>query len=96
MDEEIVEFLKNLNLLDEEIEQCFNICPGLNIIEKKSAELCVKALVDNGYPKEDVIPSFYVDTRFEQEIIVNWRINGADIPEAGINGKLKLTVKNKK
>lgn len=50
----------------------------------------------SGFPNEDIIPSFYVDTRFEQEIIVNWKINGADIPEAGINGKLKLTVKNKK
>lgn len=50
----------------------------------------------SGYSKADVIPSFYVDTRFEQEIIVNWKINGADIPEAGINGKLKLTVRNKK
>lgn len=50
----------------------------------------------SGYPNKDVIPSFYVDTRFEQEIIVNWKINGADISEAGITGKLKLTVKNKK
>ena len=54
MNAEIYDLLKSLELFDEEIEQCFVLCPGLNIVDKEKAAECLNVLVKNGYPKEDV------------------------------------------
>lgn len=47
----------------------------------------------SGCPREDVVPSLFVDTRYVQEITINWKINGADIPESGEKGVLVIRVK---
>lgn len=46
----------------------------------------------SGFPNQGIIPSIYVDIRYVQTININWTINGADIPEKGISGKLLVIV----
>ena len=54
LNKEIVEFLRQYDMFDEEIEQCFMLCPGLDIVDKNKAEECLKILEKHGYPKEDL------------------------------------------
>ncbi len=46
----------------------------------------------SGCPNEDVVPPIFVDTRYEQEIVIEWKINGADIPESGEKGEIVIRV----
>lgn len=39
------------------------------------------------------IPYFYIDTRYNQHIHINWKINGDDIKESGKTGTLEIVVK---
>lgn len=39
------------------------------------------------------IPYIFVDTRFNQHIHINWKINGDDIKECGKTGTLEIIVK---
>ena len=54
MNKEIYELLKKCDLLDEEIKNCFEICPGLDIVDYSKARNCVIALIERGYPSDDV------------------------------------------
>ena len=54
MNKEMYRLLQSFDLLDEEIEQCFSICPGLDIVDLDKASACIETLIKNGYPKEDV------------------------------------------
>ena len=54
MDKEICALLKDFGMLDEEIEMCFNLCPGLNIVDLKKAEDCIYYLIKYGYPQDDI------------------------------------------
>lgn len=46
----------------------------------------------SGCPNKEIIPAIYVDTRYEQRVLIHWKINGADIPEEGRNGELIINV----
>ena len=46
----------------------------------------------SGCPKTDVVKPIYVDTRYEQSIIVGIKINGTDIPEGGVKEELLIKV----
>lgn len=46
----------------------------------------------SGCPNISVIHPVYVDTRYEQNVIVGIKINGADIPEGGIKEELTIKV----
>ena len=46
----------------------------------------------SGCPNTEVVKPIYVDTRYEQNIIVGIRINGADIPEEGVKEELVIKV----
>ena len=54
MNKEIVKLLKELGLLNEEIERCFNVCPGLEVLDLKRAKQCLMVLVKMGYPRVDL------------------------------------------
>ncbi|MBO4569876.1 MAG: hypothetical protein J5689_01505 [Clostridia bacterium] len=54
MNKKITGLLKKLGLLDEEVERCFTICPGLEFLDIVKAKDCLIALVKMGYPKEDL------------------------------------------
>ena len=54
MNKEIVKLLKELGLLNEEIERCFNVCPGLEVLDLKRAKQCLMVLVKMGYPEDDL------------------------------------------
>ena len=54
MNKEIADFLRQYEMLDEEIEKCFMLCPGLDIVDKSKAENCLNILENRGYPKEDL------------------------------------------
>ena len=46
----------------------------------------------SGCPKTDVVKPIYVDTRYEQSVIVGIKINGTDIPEGGVKEELLIKV----
>lgn len=46
----------------------------------------------SGVPDQNIIPTIFVDTRYHQNVILRWRINGEDIPEAGRTGKICIKV----
>lgn len=46
----------------------------------------------SGCPNVDVIPPMYVDTCYEQNVVIGIKINGADIPEGGIMDELVINV----
>lgn len=54
MDKKIVVLLSQYEMLEEEIEQCFNLCPGLEIVDVHKAQACINLLIERGYPKEDI------------------------------------------
>lgn len=45
-------------------------------------------LLTSGVPNSSIIPTILVDTRYQQNVIMHWRINGEDIPESGRTGKI--------
>lgn len=46
----------------------------------------------SGVPNQNIIPTIFVDTRYHQNVILRWRINGEDIPEVGRTGKICIKV----
>lgn len=46
----------------------------------------------SGVQNLSIIPTILVDTRYQQNVIVHWKINGEDIPEAGKTGKICIKV----
>lgn len=46
----------------------------------------------SGCPNVDVISPVYVDTCYEQNVVIGIKINGADIPEGGIMDELVINV----
>lgn len=46
----------------------------------------------SGCPNVDVISPVYVDTCYEQNVVIGIKINGADIPEGGIMEELVINV----
>ncbi|MCR5553799.1 MAG: hypothetical protein K6F08_03565 [bacterium] len=54
MDKQIYELLKDVGLMEEEVERAFEICPGLNIVDLDKASKCIITLIKNGYPEADI------------------------------------------
>ena len=49
-------------------------------------------LLTSGVLNSNIIPTILVDTRYQQNVIIHWKINGEDIPEAGRTGKICIKV----
>lgn len=49
-------------------------------------------LLTSGVLNSNIIPTILVDTRYQQNVIIHWKINGEDIPEAGRIGKICIKV----
>lgn len=46
----------------------------------------------SGYPNDAIIPSFLIDTRYQQDLSIKWRINGDEIKEEGKHGVIFVKV----
>ena len=63
-----------------------------NLISYKTSANYQCDSLASGVPNTSIIPTILVDTRYQQEVIVRWKINGEDIPEAGRTGKICIKV----
>ena len=63
-----------------------------NLIPQSLKNIYTCQSIVSGCLETDVIPIIYVDTRHHQEILIDWKINGIDIPEKGEEGQLVIRV----
>lgn len=54
MDEQINKILLALDMSQEEIDNCYTFCPGLDIVDPDKVVENINLLIHHGYPQDDV------------------------------------------
>lgn len=88
MDTELKIMLNQFGILDEEIDELVNICPGLEFVDYSKARECVIAVIKAGFPQEDISSIIYVNPSFMMYEPVDLKIKLEEIGDK-IEQKLK-------
>ncbi len=64
MDAELKGMFNQFGIIDDEINELVNICPGLEFVDYIKARKCVIALIKAGYPESDISSMIYVNPGF--------------------------------
>ena len=64
MEKDLIKFLNELSIENEEIEGLIELCPGLEFIDTERAKTNVKLVVNAGYPLSDISSIIYINPGF--------------------------------
>lgn len=62
--DEIVEMFNEFGIMDYEVDDLVQLCPGLQIVDASKARQCIISVIKAGYPEYDISSLIYENPSF--------------------------------